>query len=91
LSEPAMSSSSRCLRDENLPGRNDKLIWVVVLLARAVRRLASVVSPGSWPESKFVSRSTQPDLTEEGFRRSRLGSRDSKRPGRVLQLNDNGG
>jgi len=57
------------LRDQNFPGRNDKLIWVVVLLAFAPFGvwLFRSYRLAHWPESKFVSViDSEPDPGPEG-------------------------
>jgi uncharacterized membrane protein YhaH (DUF805 family) len=45
------------LRDEDFPGRNDKLIWAVVLLAFAPISvwLFRTFRAAQWPQTKFVS------------------------------------
>jgi hypothetical protein len=45
------------LRDEDLPGRNDKLIWAIVLLAMAPIGvwLFRSFRMAHWPETRFVS------------------------------------
>jgi hypothetical protein len=85
------------VRDENFPGRNDKLIWVVVLLAFAPFSvwLFRSYRLARWLESKFVPViDSKPDPGLEGTtaRQPRLSLRRiGKRPGARLQLNDDRG
>ena len=66
------------LRDDDFPGRNDKLIWAVVLAGlRADQRLVlPVVSPGPLARAQVRARAITPSPTaepdESGPRRSRV-------------------